>query len=397
MSHSISHAVALPFYSAENFVNREKETKLVKRKAETLARGVTLDERTVVFVGQRGAGKSWLMLHLQVMIAGISGIISSLVDLKDYAGDRPEVAVAEILKDLSQKLFKHSLAKELDLSEMNREFMSHFRTRSQPLVLLVDTVFESDWQLLALLENYLLGPLAIERNVFIVMTGRGHPYPWKTPELRLRAEFVDLDGFDIGHTKSQLERQNPENADQFQKIFILSQGNPLANYMLAAQPDAPPVALNQTINELLQVVPAEERENIRAYLEALCLLSVFDEEQVPAMLAAYYGDKSYQQWKPAQARQVREKIVKWSFAHWDEDKKGYVVDSTLLNLLKNYLMTESQQPKWRALHCAAYFLYKDWAKKYTRTGSRWLAEADYHRSQLTERGFSPEDCTGIEK
>lgn len=396
MPQSTSYAVILPFYSAESFVNREKEIKLVKGKAETLAREKRLDGRTLIFMGQRGAGKTWLMLHLQSIIAGISGILSTLLDLKNYAGDKPEIAIGKILNNLSQELFKQPAAKSLDLSELSREFMRSFRTASRPLVLLVDTVFESDWQLLAMLENYLLGPLAIERNVFIVMAGRGHAYPWKTPELRLRAEFVDLEAFDPDHTKSQLERQTPASASQYKKIFALSQGNPLANHLLAAHPEAPAIALDQTIDELLQVVPEEEQETLRAYLEALSVLSAFDEEQIPTMLAAYYGNPDYQQWKPSQARQVREKVVKYSFAHWDEEKKGYVVESTLLNLLKNYLMMQSQQYKWQSLNCAAYSLYKNWIKKYPRTSSRWQTEAERHLAQLAELELSVEDCVDTE-
>lgn len=397
MSNNVSaKIIVLPSYSLNNFINREEEVGLISKKVEALAnKGSLIDERTVIFLGQRGIGKSWLMLHLYKMLEAIPEIMAVILNLDNYSDIEPDGAITKIINELGNILFKDKPLSEVTLPDLSREFMRNLRLilAEKPLVLLVDTVFESDWHLLALLERYLLGPLATEDNVLIVMAGRGQPYPWKTPELRLRAKFKDLEEFDPEHTKAQLRQYNLESTAQFDVIQKFSRGNPLANYVLGVQSETPETGLNQAISELLEIISnPEERLLLRDYLEALSVLRTFGEEQIPTMLAAYYDDDSYKEWTPSQARQVRENIVKWSFAHWDETKKGYVIDSTFLNLVQCYLNTESQRNKWKTLNCAAYQLYQDWMNRYERTRKRWEEEAEYHLDQLKELGFTLGDC-----
>lgn len=314
----------LPQYTNEAFINRDIEIALVEEKAKALIQRLPLDERTMIFLGQRGTGKSWLIRHLQTRLNMLSAIISLVIDLEDYRGSNPEEAVKNILYHLNDLLFKQSTLLTEELPELSREFMRHLRVTliEQPIALLIDTVFESDWQLLATLERYLLGPLAAESRVMIVMAGRGQAYPWKTPELRLRAKFHNLEPFTPEQTKAQLTRQNPKSVDHYFEIHKHSGGNPLASFMLADRPESPDMGLDQAIDEMLKVIPpSEDRQQLRQNLEAISVLNAFDEEQIPPMLAAYYNDKRYQEWKPAQARQIRENIVRWSFAQWDEKKK----------------------------------------------------------------------------
>lgn len=397
MPNSIESA-KLPKYTNDAFVNRDKEMALVEEKAKALIQRQPLDERTIIFMGQRGTGKSWLIRHLQTRLAALPAIISLIIDLEDYRGSTPEEAVKKILYHLNDRIFKQSTLSTEELPELSREFMRHLRVilMEQPIAFLVDTVFESDWQLLATLERYLLGPLAAESRVMIVMAGRGQAYPWKTPELRLRAMFHNLEPFTPEQTKAQLARQKPKSVKLFFEIYERSGGNPLASFMLADRPESPDSGLDQAINELLKVIPdSVNRQQLRQNLEAISVLNAFDEEQIPTMLAAYYGEARYKDWKPTQARQVRENIVRCSFAQWDEKQKGYVLDSTLLRLLKRYLQTEERQELWQRLHCAAHQLYLEWAAQYRRTSERWRTEADFHQNELAKKGFSLEDCSYI--
>jgi hypothetical protein len=259
-------------------------------------------------------------------------------------------------------------------------------------VILVDQAYESDWKLLSELEEYLLGPLAVEPRVLIVMAGRGRAYPWKTPELRLFAEFRKLGPFtDPIQTAEQLQKQiSPQAAARAEEIHNQSGGNPLANYYLGNN-----VSLDSVINYLLQVVPPDSQKLAREYLEALCVLQAFDEERIPAMLAAYYGDLSYLKWSYAQAREVRDLLVKAAFARWNEDAGGFVVDSQTRKIMEGYLYTD-QKERWRQLHCAAYRLYRQWIEEYVRAREHWQAQASYHAQHLREAGYDPDQCPELE-
>ena len=375
--------VKLLKYSSKKFVNREDEIELVMKQVHALLRGDRPDARTIIFTGERGTGKSWLLAHLQKVKLDLSDVRTFKFNLQEYADRDPILAVADILKRLDAAIGKRNTKLGITLADMSRNLMQDVRQSldKQVLVLLVDHVYESDWKLLAVLEDYLLGPLAVESRVLIVMAGRGRGYPWKTPELRLKADFVDLEPFpDVATTEKQLECQQKQSLPRAAEIHDLSGGNPLANFLLGAQDDLA-VALNQVVEGMLDTVPDEHRGRVREHLEALSVLRAFDEERIPAMLAAYYEDEKRLKWSYAQARQVREELVKWAFARWDADEGGYVLDELTRKLLERYLET-AQPDRWEKLQQAASKLYEEWARDYPRTRDRWQQEVQYHIQQL---------------
>jgi energy-coupling factor transporter ATP-binding protein EcfA2 len=374
----------LPEYAPEKFVNRYEEIKLITQKVGALAEGRPVERRTVVFIGERGAGKSWLLDHLQAILPRQFRDLKVLrLDLKAYVDEDPTWAVADMIQRVSIETSGPGERLGPDLATMSRRLMEHLRGVLQKsiLLLLMDHVHESDWNLLPLLEDYLLGPLAAESRVLIVMTGRGRLYPWKTPELRLKAEFIDLLPFQHPEeTRAQLERQVPRRAlSQVEEIHRLSQGNPLANYLLGTLGVLE--GLDRVVEEILEPVPADRRRQVREYLEALCVLNAFDEERIPEMLAAYYGDDSYRQWTYAQARQVREELIRWAFARWNADAGGYILDPVARRLVEEYLK-KAQPEKWQALQRAAQDMYTRWARDFARTRERWQKEAVYHHRSL---------------
>ncbi len=376
-------SIKLPDYSPDKFVDRDTEIELVMERARKLAEGEASDRRTIIFTGERGTGKSWLLAHLEEEINALPGMQTFSFSLGRYADWEPVLAVADILKSLDNQLEEGGEALGATLAEMSRNLMEEVRQTldQEALALLVDHVYESDWKLLAALEDYLLGPLAVEPRVLVVMAGRGRAYPWKTPELRLKAQPKNLEPFSKEeYTTEQLKRQQNKAADRAKEIHKLSGGNPLANYFLATKDD-PADALDQVVEGMLETVPDRERRKVRDYLEALCVLRAFDEERIPTMLAAYYGDESYKDWSYARARQVREELVKWAFAHWDADKGGYVLDELTRKLLERYLKTAKHEI-WERLQKAASDLYEEWAEEYTRTRDRWQNEESYHSQRL---------------
>jgi len=387
-----------PDYSPDKFVDREEETKKVMEKMDALVQGSALDKRTIVFTGERGTGKSWLLAYLRDRMKERGSITAFLLDLTDYAGGDPILAMMEILKKFADNVLGQQMVTGVTLAEMSRALMPEVRRtlETRSLALLVDSAYEADWKMLAVLEDYLLGPLAAEPNVLVVMTGRGRPYPWKTPELRLKAEFENLKPFEkLEATTEQLKRQEPKAVPKAEEIHQLSGGNPLANILLASY-ENPAQALDQVVEGLLEPVPDDQRGSVRQYLEALCVLRAFDEERIPAMLAAYHQNHVYRTQPYAQSRRVREAIVRWAFARWDETQGGYVMDEVIRALVEHYLKKALPQ-KWQALHCAAYRLYEKWAADYPQSKERWQQEMDHHAARLRDAGFSPKDCSSLEE
>jgi len=275
----------------------------------------------------------------------------------------------------------------VELPEMSRKLMERLKEvlAGRVLVLLLDHVHESDWDLLLKLEDYLLGPLITMPEVLIVMSGRGRLYPWKTPELRLKAEFKDLKPLPEEDTKAQVKRQVPKPRISPEGLYQLTDGNPLANYLVARY--GVPEGLNEVIEGLLEPIPSEYRQKIREYLEALCVLRAFDEERIPTMLAVYYDDDSYRNWTFAQARKVRQELTRWALARWDSEQGGYVLDKTVRKLVEEYLKV-AHPDKWKALQQAASELYRKWVEEFPRTKERWREEAQYHVKFLKQASLA---------
>lgn len=373
-----------PDYEPRKFVDRNEEVKLVQDSLP----GVEQRIRTIVFTGERGTGKSWLLKHLQRELPRLGEMRVFMLDLLDYAKWKgPSLAVIDMLHHIASSIRKGTSPAGANLPEVSRALFQllHPTMAQQAVVLLVDHVYETDWKLLEVLEDYLLGPLAIEPRALIVMAGRGRAHPWKTIALR-RSRTVSLQPFPEQITREQLKRQHKEALPRARQIYTLSSGNPLANYLLAVHPD-PAQSLRQAIDEMLETIPKETRPHIRKYLEALCVLRSFREDHIPTMLAAYYQNEGYREWSHAQARQVHDELMKSAFARWDTDRDACVIDEPTRNLLEQYLFFSSRET-WRRLHEAALQLFEEWAKTYHDTSTLWSAEADYHTYKLASKSVS---------
>jgi hypothetical protein len=374
-------------YKETMFVGRTEEIEKIIIILRLLLSGSPPDKRTIAFMGERGIGKSWLLRHLYQKIKNeFQNIVLFQLDLADLGND-PVLAVLDALRKF-RACFSNS-DRELEggtPAEASRRILEDAREqiKKRVLVVLVDHVYESDWKLLAGLEDYLLGPLSIEPNTLIILSGRGREYPWKTPELRLKAEFEYLQPLSEDDTKEQLRKQIPENIvdERVKDIFKATGGNPLGNYLLGKEKD-PEKGLNAMIEATLEVVPdPEKRKRIRGYLAALCVLRSFDEERIPLMLAAYHPeDAQYTTWKYAESRQVRDELVQGSFARWDEKRGGFVMDEVLRKSLETYL--QSAKPEtWERLQEKALSLYQGWSKKYPRAKDFWMQEVEYHDTAM---------------
>jgi len=364
-------------------VDRESEIALVMDKAEAIALGRPVEGRVIVFAGERGLGKSWLLYYLKDQLARVKDLSVYALSLKAYVTTPvPALIVDGILADFARSIFPGK--RWTSPADLRLELWGELRAllQAEALAVLVDEVHEANPRLLEELERYFLGPLALEPRVLIVMTGRGRLHLWRTPELRLKALVQELQPFaDVDCTKEQLTRQQKKAASRASEIHSLSNGNPLANYLLAAYSD-PIAALDQVIEGMLEPLPPAERKQAREYLEALCVLRSFDEERIQDALLAY-DSVAYRGCTFEQAKQVREYLVRWAFARWDGTRGGYITDEPTRHLVEVYLRT-AQRAKWLRLHESACQLYTDWANKYPTAAASWQEEVNYHKTCLAE-------------
>ncbi len=384
MSHSPNR---LP-YDHSKFVDRKKEVQWVQDKIECLIDGEPLNRRTIIFHGQRGAGKSWLLQEVMYQNEKKGGMLIFYLDLATFAEQQPGKAVRLAIKRLHQMVAQivgpaaagfqaaNSLDQQTDWLVADAEQLSAI------LVLLLDHVNESEEDLLEILEDRLLAPLINLPKTLLVMAGRGKQYVWKSPELRIRSDEWDLAPFKLPDTQAQIEKQVPRPSLPVDEIQRVCGGYPGSNYTLAQGSDDPVTALENCVLELIDdwlTVPQPPAQ--REHLEALCVLRAFSEAMIPHILAAYFEDPAYLDWKHRQCRQVRQSLVSTTLVKWDEPSGGYAIDDALRRILCNWLY-EAHLDAWTRLHTAARDLFTEWIKEYPRTAERWREASAYHAEKL---------------
>lgn len=383
-------------YKKEEFVNRDDEVKSVLDKLSALVDGKAPETRTVAFRGERGVGKTWLLEKIREQIDeeySNEEVLVFWLDLDQYREKGPIWSVIDALKQLADLALPTSEMLGATPADISRRVMEAVRAalEEKRLVIFADHVYEADWELLAGLEDYVLGPLAIEERTLILLAGRGRAYPWKTPELRINADFVDLKPLSREDTRDQLKRQvSTEAAQRVGRIYRTSGGNPMANYLLGSHKEEENSieALRAVVDELMAIVPQGQRKEVQTYLEALSVLNVFDEERIPKLMAAYHDDPTYANWSFTKARKVREMLVRYSFAYWSEAKAGFVLYNLIRVVFKRYLK-RVDPARWQRLEQAALELYDEWWDKYQRGREFWEEEIRTHAAALKSAHVDP--------
>lgn len=413
-------------YMPELFVNRCQEIKLVEHMAQDLIQGKINQAGIAVFDGVRGIGKTWLVTHFQeVVIPTIPGATSLLFSLfptpKEYNQqnkefneliDPEEHDFEKIIRVIVERVAKHvgtDIAANVALRELTfwlaRDVERRFIDREGKandqdsiLVLILDSVFEADWNLLAQLERNLLTPLAALPRVMIIMTGRGRPYPWESPYLKSlyspsEDEYEGLVPFTPQFTRQQLEKLeafNPHvralDEERIQEIEVLGGGLPLITALLAQATDVKEV-LDDMAEILLEFIPQQEdRKTTRQYFEALSVLDGFREAEIAPMLAAYFNDQDFPSWSIKRIRQeIRDRLQKTHLIRWKDHK--FVMDQSIQVVLMNFLRV-NQPETWQRLHCQAYQLYNQWAQENRRYRDFYLERANFHAEALLAEGYN---------
>jgi energy-coupling factor transporter ATP-binding protein EcfA2 len=385
-------------YSPEAFVDRETEIGLVQGLTEQILQRATERPRAVIFQGERGSGKSWLALHLaRTVLPAMPGVIPVLISLGAPPDDRPTMdnelfinvspevispdeSTLSILAWLAGRL-KTTTAENASARELATWLVRDIEIfyPAQALVFILDSALEADWNFLAQLETHLLAPLALLPRVLIVMTGRGQPYSWESPYLRVDVQNEHLQPFDEAKIQLQLERQHIKSNKTPREIFELGGGHPLANLLLAQNEDTLE-AMEQAVEVLLSVVqPAHRYQQVRQYFEALCVLDGFREEEMAQMFAAYFGPQSGD-WDIARVRAAWDDCVRTHLMRWENSQ--FIIDKSLRLILQNLLRLLSPNTRWQMLEERAYQMYSAWAKQYPRSAAYYQAKADSHARAL---------------
>lgn len=392
-------------YDAEKFVDRKELIDRVEQKVLALKRGEPVSKRTVVFLGVRGSGKTWLIQKLVERLRALDPPIVLCFALSDYTGDTSEEGVSKILRSASAQIAQARGATSdargtpVDSGTLSRWLVEEAKQlpQNRPLVVLVDGIDEGSSEFLEVLETYFLAPLAREPRTLVVLAGRTRDprpergYTWRSPELRFHSEDYDLVPFDEKWTTEQLQKQRPHAVMAMSKIIEAGGGHPLSNFVLGGAvggqpPDWTPdkaAALKQCAEVLLETVADEKT---RSYFWALCVLRAIDEYRMADLLAVYF-DRDVSSWGLLDRRRIRDEMLRPRLLKWAQDKGGYVMDDAVRIALENALR-EGQRELWAELHRAAHKLYTDWMNRYVKTRDHWHNEADYHAQRLQEAGCS---------
>jgi hypothetical protein len=391
-------------YDPDKFIDREQEIDQIIALLQQSRPRI----RAVVIDGDRGAGKTWLSLHLHRIVfrKEINGLTSWLFSLwspgENYQpwGDKPQgneyfVQENERLKiDGFLSIIINSLSIELPPNPVLIEKVDAIRSYVQNhpderFALILDSAYESDWSslgesLLGQIETHFLGNLLTLNNFFVIVTGRGRPYPWKIPYL-IEAIHFGLGKFSITQIQEQLKRFNLSSILLAQDIYNIGEGWPLFTEHLARAKDRIE-ALDIAAKILFAVVPVHERLQIRKYFEALCPLDGFGEMEAALMVEIY--EKNDKQ----DGRAICKKMNETRLISWKDGR--YVMTPPVQKILEQYLPLQNPRV-WIDLHCAAYNHFERQYKKQElrRFQPVFEKQMEFHAQALFEAGVrDPHTC-----
>lgn len=345
-------------YDPGKFTDREEEVNQIL----TLLKQSQPRVRAVVIDGDRGVGKTWLSLHLHrtVFKQDIRVVASWLFSLwspgenyhpegdKKQSNERFSREGEQLKLDEFLEIIIKSLPIELppnpNLTErvdtIRRYVQSHTDNR---FVLILDSAYESDWSLIEQLETNFLGNLLTLSNFFVIVTGRGRPYPWKVPYM-IEAVHFGLGKFTVGQIKEQLKKFGLSSSLSINEIYEIGLGWPLFTEQLARAKNRVE-ALSIAADILFAVLPAHERAEVRDYFEALSPLDGFGEAEAALMV------KTYKQTGDQDSRAICRKMNETRLVSWRNGR--YEMNSPVQNILRQYLLFNNKDG-WIRLHLAAY-------------------------------------------
>ncbi|WP_333691886.1 NB-ARC domain-containing protein [Chloroflexus sp.] len=432
----MAHRLSLG-YNPEQFVNRETEIMKVEETLKRL-REENQPAQVIIFRGERGIGKSWLVRHLHrsELKRKSPSPVSFLIHLLPIEGEDPDgedewivsepalmrlqasdpVTAEEIAKEITRDILNF-LTDKLNITRAPRATIREIsawmvedlkgRLQKEPeliICLLIDSVFEANHNLVDAIEQYLLAPIITLPRILIIMTGRGKSYLWKSPRLRLESKEQQIEQFKEENATEQVRKignqiQEDSIIQQIAKrIHQFSGGYPLTIRLLteallekaALAQGSNPEQLEQTINKidfdeetlnqvteqlLAGILPESERDYLD-YLEIASILKQgFREHELQHLLAV--KDSSITLTK---VRQFIDQLLAVGLARWQD--KRYIIDAAVQSVLEARLKRRDPG-RWKALHERALKQFQEWNEKYRN--QYYQQRVKYHTEALTAK------------
>jgi len=261
-------------YRASLFVARDEAyrwllAKVDAWKAHRWDAEVAPADRVLFLAGERGAGKTWLLRHM--------------------AEDDAQVSPLAAYLDLDERGRFSSPERYVEVMEERM----HQQLGSEGAILLLDAVPPQMDEKLRFLEDAVVRPFAAQRRCLVVMA-LVHPSQvcWRTPAFQAGERWL-VTSFEYGQTRKQLRQLEKAGlatkrvkAEAVQKS---SGGLPLLNYLLVTR--GREEAFEALLEHSFSRVPEDERERVRTYLEAVCLLEVLEHTAIHKMVEIYIGHR----------------------------------------------------------------------------------------------------------
>jgi hypothetical protein len=244
-------------------------------------------------VGERGAGKTWLLRHLATHGSGTSLPVVYL-DLEARAGfQKPEDFCGAVQDQVRRQCGNAS-----------------------PILLLDSVPVHLDEHLRAF-EDAILKSHLTQRGSLLIMAPI-HPSraPWRTPSL-LGGENCWVLPFEQPQTRAQLRRLDSlgmvshELAPSYVQDY--SGGLPLLNYLLVRWERRH--AFELMLAYCFSRIPADDHIRVRSYLEATCVLEVLEHAPIQRVFKVYRRHRPHARAYPTQAGVVRNLLQKHWLAH----------------------------------------------------------------------------------
>ncbi len=406
-------------YDPALFVNRERELELVARRVN-LARAGGLSDSIVNFWGIRGAGKSWLMRHVQRQYrfqsaapGGLARQPFSLLfpfaptgdavtgpalaaDVAVHLAREMQTQLAQVLPDEERGILQSAAGRQ-ELTLVVQVIRS-LLTQLIPVILLdnCELLNDEQWQHI---ENALIEPLVITNRVLFIVSGRERITAWHRFETRRRvkrSQETMLQPFDKQTAMKQLERGGYRIPVGLETFYAYTAGSPLlldkfaheiAGWKLTAKNErAEYEALSRHQQDLLALLQLSESDILGRATNWLPLLNVLSPLRFFRIEAVRY---MMQEVDPSEhpdlhyLGMLRDLDREADFVWWDRERRAYVTSPIVRRVMnRRHCLDEARRDRYVAQHRRAWSMYHQWIKQFPRTGEEYLGELWFHQASI---------------